>query len=145
MFIGVADDATIVGLSEDDAQILSAKLEGWIAELVQPQPKWSSDVRTFHGKRVLIVTVNAGVDPIHYYNGRPYHRVGTTSRPANAAEVKDRFLRWSIRDDMQRTVSGSTAAAIYGQGELATMSYDTIRDRLCEEFPILRQSQIGTS
>lgn len=137
IFVGVKDDKSIVGIEDAEIAHVVSKVENTIAEKVSPAPQWSAGMAKLQGKTVLVIVVEASEHPIHYYDGRPYHRVGTASRPASSSEVTSRHMQFAIRDEFRRIADTATASYIYGQGELATMDYSELVKRLTSDFPAL--------
>lgn len=152
LFLGVENDGTICGLR--DVERPSDRVESWIAHYVAPAPAVSLEPLRLQGVSVLHVEVFEGVAPLYYYDGRPYLRVGTQSVRASPAQVEYLVSNGKLMSELRAATaraagleealhpSRHVAAAILGQGQLATMNYDTLRERLfndlAELLPVLK-------
>jgi hypothetical protein len=94
----------------------------------------------------LCVDVLEGPAPVYYFENRPYLRVGTQSVIAQPNQVEHLVYIGNLSSEMRKQAaemaglktelhpSGHVAASIIGQGELATMEYSDVRDRLMSEL-----------
>jgi predicted HTH transcriptional regulator len=90
ILIGVRNDGKVVGLDEVDADRLYHRAQS-IAESVEP-PVAHRVSQCYDDGVILVVCVDRDqADAVYYYEGRPYIRVGRSSRPATPDEVKARF------------------------------------------------------
>lgn len=148
LFVGVADNGHIVGL--ENALDIRDKLERWSAELIVPPPVINPTIVEVAGLEILVVEVANGTAPLYSFDDRFYIRVGTSSVTLDAAKIIDVVRGRRIEDviaSMESTIAVAnstalaamyaTAPAIQGQGDLATMNYHQLRDRVFSE---MRQS-----
>lgn len=144
LLIGVEDDGKVRGVA--DPAEMTAKIESWVAHYVAPAPTVNFETLVIDGARVVHVDIAEGVAPLYCYDGRPYLRVGTKSAVATPAQIEHLVSTGKLVADMRANIARMvslektlhparhTAAAIFGQGELATMSYQTVRDRLFSDL-----------
>lgn len=146
VLIGVADDSTIVGIDQAKEIALRSKIERWVNSYVTPIPIVDLETSVADGRIVLGVNVRKGVSPVYFCEGIPYVRVGSSSHVVSNKELAERLFRWSFRsdlDELKKRVEGMpnpaamVASAITGQGELATMNYQRLKERLLADFPHL--------
>jgi len=148
LFVGVADDGNILGL-ESPCDVRD-KIERWSADSIVPPPVINPTVLKLAGLEVLVVEVANGTAPLYSFDDRFYIRVGTSSVTLDAARIIDVVRGRRIEDviaSMESTIAVAnstafaamyaTAPAIQGQGDLATMNYHQLRDKLFSE---IRQS-----
>jgi hypothetical protein len=141
LIIGISDNGEIVGL--ENARMTQNKLENLINSHVTPTPVVDTRIVHIDKKDVLVCEVAAGTAPFYMYDGRPYVRVGTSSARLSAQGlidlVRGRPLEEVVRNleaslstahTMASHAMSSPATAIYGQGELATMNYGELIERL---------------
>nr|WP_255602392.1 RNA-binding domain-containing protein [Polymorphobacter megasporae] len=143
--MGVSDRGKLIGL--DDARVLRDKIERWTADLISPPPMINPIIIDISGLNILVVEVANGTAPFYGYDGRFYARVGTSSVILDAAQLVD-IVRGRRVEDVIASMESSlavaqatataamyaTAPAIMGQGDLATMSYFQVRDRVFSEI-----------
>lgn len=96
IFLGVSDAAAVIGLAGlGDAESRAdfrERVEG-IARSVQPAISLRVDYVDYGGATLCLARVPGGSEPVYYYDHRPYIRIGSQSRPATPAEVKDLIIR----------------------------------------------------
>lgn len=91
IYIGIEDNGTIVGI-EGKEQDWSEKLIERAVGSVKPRVNWSCTLFEDAGTKLHVLRIDvAAVEPIYYFKGKPYLRDGTSSRPAEPEEVKERF------------------------------------------------------
>lgn len=131
ILVGVDDLGQVVGLdkagSNAERKILAARIEGICASSVAPTVCPKISFQKVGGKWVMAIEVEKGADAIYYADGRPYIRQVSAARVATPDEVQklvvgDEIIRRIEALEARRTPEQSTAAAIAGQGELATMN-----------------------
>lgn len=145
LFIGVNDDGEVEGLVDPIGN--GDRVERWAATLIFPAVIVDAASVTIDGKTILSVSVPDGTSPTYSYEGRFYARINRSScvlKPEQLFDIlRDRkvediiaSLRTSvaIAQSTASTAMVSTAPAITGQGELATMSYAQVRDRIFSEL-----------
>ncbi len=92
IFLGVSDAPAVIGLvGLGDAKSRTdfrERVEG-IARTVQPAVSPLIDYVDYGGATLCLARVPDGAEPVYYYDHRPYIRIGSQSRPATPAEVKD--------------------------------------------------------
>ncbi|MDI1328132.1 MAG: ATP-binding protein [Brevundimonas sp.] len=138
VFLGVSDDGVVVGMTTAERSTLGERLESWVRHHVSPLPLIDLEWLEIDGLAVLCIAVERGSSPLYYFDRVPYIRVGTISHPAEPHQVLEKILGWSVTDkisDIKKDLTAThpnrhTAAAIFGQGELATMNYETLLERL---------------
>ena len=95
IFLGVSDASAVIGLvGLGDAKSRTdfrERVEG-IARTVQPAVSPRIDYLDYGGATLCLARVPNGTEPVYYYDHRPYVRIGSQSRPALPAEVKDLIL-----------------------------------------------------
>lgn len=90
ILIGVRNDGTVCGLNEAELDRLYHRAQS-IAESVEP-PVAHRVLPCYDGGVILVICIEKDqAEPVYYYEGRPYIRVGRSSRPATPDEVKARF------------------------------------------------------
>jgi Schlafen, AlbA_2 len=91
IYIGVSNNGTVKGITGSH-QLWHEKLFERAVGRVKPKVNWKSYYFTdpATGLKLIRLDVLEG-EPIYYVHGKPYIRDGTTSRPAEPEEVKDRF------------------------------------------------------
>lgn len=130
LILGVADDGSITGLAlstEAERKALRERIEGLCAQAISPSLEVAVDHIVVDGKEIAVINVPSGSEDVYYAGGVPYVRVMSVSRPASPQEVREIIL---LADILQRLKQLETrhsgmagiAAAIQGQGELATMN-----------------------
>lgn len=97
LFFGVANDDTLIGLS--NAQIVSEKISEIIKTRMDPIPQTDLEIYEENGKQFIILRVLSGVETPYYYVGDgsrvAFIRVGNESIPAGATDLKRLVLRGS--------------------------------------------------
>jgi len=91
IYIGISNDGIVKGIGGSH-QTWQEKLFERAVGRVKPKVNWKSYpfVDPATGLSLIRLDVLEG-EPIYYVQGKPYIRVGTTSRPAEPEEVKARF------------------------------------------------------
>ena len=90
LLFGIADDDTIVGLSDAkrDAEFISQKIK----ERIDPVPQVNMKIESVDGKDLLVLHVQGGDDTPYYYMGdsvlETFVRIGNESVVADATEHK---------------------------------------------------------
>lgn len=92
IFLGVSDASAVIGLAglgDPESRVdFRERVEG-IARSVQPAVSLRVDYLDYGGATLCLARVPSGAEPVYYYDHRPYVRIGSQSRPATPAEVKD--------------------------------------------------------
>jgi ATP-dependent DNA helicase RecG len=101
ILIGVRDDGTVIGLNDNDTDGLYHRAQR-IAELVLPAVNHRVSLCYDAGAVLVICVEQDQSEPVYYYEGRPYIRVGRTSRPASPEEVKAKILAHPSADHKKR-------------------------------------------
>lgn len=109
LLLGVADDATVVGLD--------GTAEEWVMNVARsrirpPIIPWYQDVEVQPGRRVGVVRVERGLVHSVWHDGhhRYYIRVGSTSREASPEELARLFQqRGAVRAELQ-PITGTSLA-----------------------------------
>ena len=122
LVVGVADDRTVVGVT--DALAEEERLASLIADNIEPQLVPAIDFVTLAGKTVLVVDVPLSTRRPHYMkaqgiDGGVYVRLGSTTRPADSGLVAD--LERSARGVAFEDLPESRAS-------LADLDLTTLRD-----------------
>jgi predicted HTH transcriptional regulator len=150
LFVGVHDDGAIAGL--DNPEEVISQIENWVAAYVAPAPIVTLQRLTLSAMRVVYVRVSEGAAPLYYYDGRPYLRVNSASAVAAPHQVEYLLSTGKLVSELRAQVARMaslettlnparrTAAAIMGQGELATMNYEQLRARLLQDIGLLLQA-----
>ncbi len=90
ILIGVRNDGKVAGLDEAEVDRLYHRAQS-IAESVEP-PVAHRVSQCYDDGIILVVCIHSDqAKPVYYYEGRPYIRVGRSSRPATPDEVEARF------------------------------------------------------
>jgi hypothetical protein len=159
LLIGVADNRKIIGLT--DAEVVRDKVERWIYEHIMPTP--TVDIRVINlneGQLVAVETAN-GTAPFYMSHDISYIRIATSSQPLKPEQIIDLVrgrpiealiksfestlaLTQSKLAAMQSALASTQAIAIsaqvaiapgvVGQGELATMQYTQVREKIFAEI-----------
>lgn len=152
LIIGVEDNGRIVGVS-DPEDILN-KIERWCSNYIKPLPQIDRDVVKIDGMNVVVVEVADGIFPFYMYDDRVYTRVGTSSVIVNPQELIDIIRGRDLEDlvtslesniaialSIAQTAQSSAVAATYaiapaiiGQGDLATMDYENVQNRILRDI-----------
>ena len=112
LLLGVNDNCEAVGISAsnaDERDALIRRMRG-IVSRVRPDLEAKLGLAIAQNRTVAFVEILEQSEPVFYYDGRPYTRDGTESRPATPSEVKDRiwahpssnFKREQERIDQER-------------------------------------------
>jgi predicted HTH transcriptional regulator len=91
ILLGVADNGELVGLAADDGSArekLRQRAQG-IVRTIRPNVKAECLFALEAEKTILCILIPQQDEPVFYYEGRPYIRDGSSSRPATPEEVKD--------------------------------------------------------
>jgi hypothetical protein len=138
LLIGVADGGELRPLQQFDhskaRRSFIERIEGICATAVAPAIQVLIEFVAVDGGTVALVKIPKGEAEIYYARGRPYVRRMSHSVGASPEEVKQRILYNDILRRLTelegRKPEVSTAAAITGQGELATMNMSDVLTRL---------------
>lgn len=97
LFFGVANDDTLVGLS--DIQTVSEKISEFIKIKMDPIPQVELEICAESDKQFIVLRVFPGIETPYYYVGDgnriAFIRVGNESIPASAVDLKRLVLRGS--------------------------------------------------
>lgn len=97
LFFGVANDDTLVGLS--DTQVVSEKISEKIKTNMDPIPTVDLEIHEEDGKQFIVLHVFSGIETPYYYVGDgnrvAFVRIGNESVPASATVLKRLVLRGS--------------------------------------------------
>lgn len=97
LFFGVADDETLVGLT--DPRRVSEKISEIIKIRMDPIPQTDMEFHEEDGKQFIILRILPGVETPYYYvgdgNRTAFIRIGNESVPAGVIELKRLVLRGS--------------------------------------------------
>ncbi|GAA3731676.1 hypothetical protein GGR91_000313 [Sphingorhabdus rigui] len=152
LLIGVADDRTIFGLT--DAKVVRDKVERWIYEHIVPAPAIDIRVISLDERQLVAVETANGTAPFYMAHDIPYIRIGTSSQPLQPEQIIDLVRGRPIEEMIKsfestlavtRSMIASTQAiaisaqvaiapGIFGQGELATMQYNQVRQKIFAEI-----------
>jgi hypothetical protein len=145
IFVGVNDDKEILGL--DNPKDVRDRIERWAYQLVSPAVKIDAYPFKIDGKTVVVVEVKKGPALFYSYDGRLYGRFGTSSSVLKTRHIEEIVRGQSLEQaiaGLQANVASAqsqailahyaTAPGIQGQGELATMQYQQIKDRIFEDL-----------
>lgn len=144
LVIGASDDGELIGVS--DPVRIAEQVSSWVGELVTPAPLFDYEIVQLDGKDLVVFTVREHLASLFFYDGRPYVRVAKQSRPATPSQVDylvvtGRLVREIKAQAAEVVALGRdmqpgrwTAAAITGQGELATMNYPELLAKLREDL-----------
>ena len=139
VIVGVADDKAILGMelanSEKGRKNLIGRVEGICQSLIEPTVAFKVHFSTVRGKNLMIIEVEKGSEPLYYADGRAYLRQNSMSRVAKHDEIRnllyrDEFMRRLEALEARSVAEQTTAPAIAGQGELATMNLVELLDRM---------------
>ncbi len=101
ILIGVRNDGTVAGLNEADADKLYHQAQS-LVDQVQPAVEHRVSVCYDQGV-ILVICIHQNQNkPVFYYDGRPYIRVGRTSRRATPDEVQTKILAHVSADHKRR-------------------------------------------
>lgn len=140
--VGISDsNRDIIGLDEpfDSAR---QKVQSWIHEFVSPAPTYSIGRMEYDRRELLVVIVEPGPEAAYAFKDKFYYRNNEQSQPIPASEVTRRFSDVRMRHDLMQLAQrversrpeDNTAAAILGQGELATLNYHDLLERLIRDL-----------
>lgn len=97
LFFGVANDDTVIGLSE--AKYVSEKISEAIKDKMDPLPKFILSIHKIDGKQIVTVEVCPGQETPYYYIGDgnriAFVRVGNESVPADSSNLMRLVLKGS--------------------------------------------------
>lgn len=90
LFFGVANDNTLVGLT--DAQTVSEKISETIKTRMDPIPPINLEIYEEEGRQFIILKISSGIETPYYYVGDgsriAFIRIGNESVPAGAIDLK---------------------------------------------------------
>jgi hypothetical protein len=145
IFVGVSNDKEVLGL--ENPKDVRDRIERWAYELVSPAVKIDAYPFKIDGKTVVVVEVKKGPALFYSYDGRLYGRFGTSSSVLKTHHIEEIVRGQSLEQaiaGLQANVASAqsqailahyaTAPGIQGQGELATMQYQQIKDRIFEDL-----------
>ncbi|MEZ6012252.1 MAG: ATP-binding protein [Hyphomonas sp.] len=140
LFVGVRDDGYVCGV--DNPKRVQNQIENVIAAHIEPLPIVQISLLTIDDRNVVCAAVQTGIPPVYFYDGRPYWRIGTSSVPAGPTEVERLIRNSEVSLELRRqaakiasmTPEDNVAAAIIGQGELATINYEELKARLIKDL-----------
>ncbi len=99
MFFGVANDSTVIGLTDpqSDAEFISAKIK----ERIKPIPDFTLTPYDENGKTILALLIYSGRNTPYYYafdgNREAYVRMGSESTPAPEYMLSELILKGTNR------------------------------------------------
>lgn len=145
ILLGVSDDGAIVGLNVADPseqRALKERIDGLCAQAIVPPVQVQVEHVMSNARGVTVIHVPASSEDVHYVQGRPYVRHLSISRVATPEEVKQRILLADVLKrlhDLESKQGSAVAAAIQGQGELATLNrvdlFEILRRRESRKIP----------
>ena len=153
LLIGVDNDRDILGV-EKSVEVRD-RIERWIYEHIAPAPAFDIQIVNLDEKDIIAVLVANGTAPFYNSHDIPYIRIGTSSQPIKPQHLIDLVRGRTVEDviksmestlavmqtsisvtqSMSETSRYIPASAIDGQGELATMQYQQVRDRIFSDLP----------
>jgi len=142
ILVGVRDkDHCIIGLTEP-FDVVTSKVASWVHEFVSPPPRYAMRRLEHDEASVLLVNVQPGPAAAYAYKQCFYYRNADQSQPMPASEISRRFVELQLASDLEPLAAHverarpehRTAAAIFGQGELATMTYQQLVARLIADL-----------
>lgn len=102
IYIGIADDRTIKGISKKD-------IAEWVINISRTNCIPSVEPRIekidFTEKAILVVEIPRGIEPRKSKDGRYYIRVGSTNREASAFELARLFQRTTLLNFDEKAIS----------------------------------------
>ncbi len=140
LIVGVSDEGEIHGV--ENAKVVSRKIEEWIQKYIDPVVTLDSCLIEIDGLPKIIFHVHPSLESVFYYGKRPYLRIGTLSVPADSKQVEQLVLSGKMASEIRNRAAEMiamrkeldprqhTAAAIFGQSELATMTYGKLLAQL---------------
>lgn len=140
--VGIRDgDHAVVGIGES-FEVARQKVQSWIHEFVRPAPDYSIGRIEEAGGDVMVVRVEAGREAAYAFDERFYYRNNEQSQPIPASELTRRFADARVSKGLAELANSlershpklHTAAGIAGQGDLATMTYRGLLDRLIADL-----------
>lgn len=140
ILVGVADYGEILGI--DQFHVVRGQVQNWIHEFVSPVPEFTTSSVELNERQLLIVEVEKGDQPVYCYRNRPYYRNGESSQRMAADEVHRRHMDYDVRSRLRQLTKNietshparNIAAAVQGQGDLATMNYSELLDRVIRDL-----------
>jgi predicted HTH transcriptional regulator len=91
LLLGVADNGDLIGLAAEDGSARDKHMQRarGIIRTIEPAVKAQYLFAVEEEKTILCVLVSNQDEPVYYYEGRPYIRDGSISRPASPEEAKE--------------------------------------------------------
>jgi Putative DNA-binding domain len=152
LLVGVEDDGTVNGLS--NAVEVRDRVERWIHESVAPAPVIDIRIVNLDQHDIVAIEIADGLAPFYSSHNISYIRIGTSSQPLKPEQIIDLVRGRPIEDvirsfestlavvqsslaatqSMAISAQYAVAPAITGQGALATMQYEEVRDRVFSEL-----------
>lgn len=134
ILLGVRDDGTVVGLTENERDQLRLRAQGIVSH-VQPRPRIDVTPCFDEGFILVICVRDDQVEPVYYYDHRPYVRDGSRSRPATPDEVKARILAHPTAEHKKRLedLNYEMARTFADQSAKRTSLADEISQRQMEQ------------
>jgi len=140
ILVGVDDQGNIVGV-RDWAQDVD-RLQNFIHEFIFPVPSFVISVIEIDGMDIISILVEKGDQPAYAFKNQYYYRNGNSSQQMQAYEVQRRFLYADFHMKIQHIhkkievshPNMNVSLGITGRGELATMSYDKLLERLIRDL-----------
>lgn len=108
ILIGVDDDASLVGVSEEPRRV-EERIMGLCAQVIRPPLMPSVTTLAVQNVRVMLVTVPRGLQKPYTAQGVCYVRAGSTSRRALPEELRRLALNGAYSDFERLPVEGTTA------------------------------------
>ncbi|PSF30527.1 hypothetical protein C7H19_23740 [Aphanothece hegewaldii CCALA 016] len=136
ILIGIADNGALIGLEakgaiERDKLVERAK---GIVRTVEPKVKNVNFKFAFEEDMiVLCLEIPSQVEPVYYYDHRPYIRDGRDSRPAEPEEVKELCLGYYQLCEYHNLINLQTKQTLESQkrlNEIAEKNLEQVLNRL---------------
>jgi ATP-dependent DNA helicase RecG len=113
--IGVADNGELLGIDGTETaggrDSLSRRVLGVCRGSVKPAVIPEIVFAIENEKTVMIITVHPGSQPVYYYEGRPYIRSHSESRPAEPHEVVELVKRFLITSGLVASRENNASVA----------------------------------
>jgi len=145
ILIGISDDKSILGL-QNPVEVRD-KIERWAHAFVSPAPLFDAYPFTIEDKKIVVIEVKKGPALLYSYDGKLYGRFGTSSNILKTHHIEELIRGQSLEQAIEGLKSNvavaqstailaqySTAPAIQGQGDLATMQYGQVRDKILADL-----------
>jgi ATP-dependent DNA helicase RecG len=95
LYFGIKNSGEVVGL-----QNISDKTITQLAQLyfdnLEPEVRFSITKDQIHNKEIISINVEKSLVPHHTYKGKPYIRVGPTTKIMSQQELTRRLIRYNL-------------------------------------------------